>query len=116
MRKFITVLMAISVCAVLMASIAFAANYDGHIWTGKPNILGMGYYCTAAQNRSAGDVSTHWATAKTWKPSGSYVTGSATGNNTAVASTGQTKPYKGWGSYGETGWSTEGSFRASAWD
>lgn len=61
MRKFISALLVISVCAVLMASIAFAANYDGHIWTGKTNILGMSYYCTAAQNRSTGDVSTRWA-------------------------------------------------------
>ena len=101
----------------LFFTMAMAASYDGRIWTGKPTIIGTGYYCTAAQNKSGGDVSTHFAKAKTWKTiNGTPVNGAATGNNRAVASTGSTKPVKGWGQYGETGWSTEGIFAAGAWD
>ncbi len=60
-------IMAVMLCSLLLFSVAFAATYDGAIWTGKPTIFGIGYYCTAAQNRSQGDVSTHWAKAKTWR-------------------------------------------------
>lgn len=66
MRKRMLSIMAVMLCSLLLFSVAFAASYDGAIWTGKPNALGIGYYCTAAQNRSQGDVSTHWAKAKTW--------------------------------------------------
>lgn len=64
MRKTILSMMIVGVCALLAFSIALAASYDGAIWTGKPNVLGIGYYCTAAQNKSGGDTSTHWAQAK----------------------------------------------------
>lgn len=117
MRKMILSMMIVGVLALLAFSFALAASYAGSIWTGKPNSLGIGYYCTAAQNKSAGDTSTHWAKATTWPPSGGKpAKASETGNTRAVASTGRTHPYKGWGSYGETGWSTSGSFKSSAWD
>ena len=115
-RRACHVVMLVS-CLVLLFSVAFAASYDGAIWTGKPNSLGIGYYCTAAQNRSQGDASTHWAKAKTWASGvSSPIVASVTGNKRAVASTCNHKPYKGWGSYGETGWSTSGSFGSSAWN
>lgn len=116
MRKRMFSIMAVMLCSLLLFSVAFAATYDGAIWTGKPTIFGIGYYCTAAQNRSQGDVSTHWSKAKTWAAGLAPVTASASGNDRAVASTGSVKPYKGWGSYGETGWSTEGKFASGAWD
>lgn len=117
MRKKMLTMMVAMVCAILVFSVALAASYDGSIWTGKPNALGLGYYCTAAKNESQGDVSTHWASAKTWTSSGATpVEGNAKGNERAVASTGKTHPYKGWGSYGEDGWSTDGWFSSSAWD
>ena len=116
MRKRMLSIMAVMLCSLLPFSVAFAASYDGAIWTGKPTILGIGYYCTAAQNRSQGDVSTHWAKAKTWAAGLKPVIASAIGNNRAVASTGSVKPYKGWGSYGESDWSTEGKFASGAWD
>ena len=117
MRKRILIMIVACICALLTFSCALAASYSGSIWTGKPNFLGIGYYCTAAKNTSGGDVSTHWAKAKTWITSGGApVKDSASGNNRAAAKTGKTHPYKGWGAYGETGWSTEGTFKASAWD
>ena len=119
MKKSLVRVFLVSVCVLALAISAAHAthSYEGSIWVGKPTILGTGYYCTAAQNRSGGDVTTHWAKAKTWKTSGGTpVSATASGNNRAVASTNTTKPYKGWGSYGETGWSTEGNFSSSAWD
>lgn len=122
MKKTVLTMVALVVCLLLAFTTALAASYDGSIWTGKPNSLGIGYYCTAAQNRSQGDVSLHWARAKTWKPNGEVIVAEAAGNNRAVASTGSVKPYKGWGSYGEYDdggkvlWSTEGNFVSSAWD
>lgn len=117
MRKTILSMMIVGVLALLAFSFALAASYDGAIWTGKPNVLGIGYYCTAAQNKSGGDTSTHWAQAKTWRPSGGEPAEDFEwGNTRAVASTGKTHPSKGWGAYGETGWSTSGWFKSSAWD
>ena len=44
MNKFISVLMAVSVCTLLMMSIAFTEhNYDGSFWIGTPTIEGMGH-------------------------------------------------------------------------
>lgn len=92
------------------------ASYEGAIWTGKPTALGIGYYCTAAQNKSGGDTSTHWAWAKTYY-SGTNSYDYQTGNTRAVASSGSVKPTSGRGQYGETGWESDiGVFKASAWD
>lgn len=52
MRKTILSMMIVGVFALLAFSFALAASYAGSIWTGKPNSLGIGYYCTAAQNKS----------------------------------------------------------------
>lgn len=113
----------ISIFAIMLVIMTFAtaalatidASYAGSIWTGKPT-LGVGYYCTAARNDSGGDASTHWAWAKTWY-NGTSIKKSATGNKRAVASSGDNKPTKGEGQYGETGWSSAvGEFKATAWD
>lgn len=114
---------AIGICAVMtimsLSVTAFAANFNGNIWTNKPNVLGLGYYCTAAQCLSGGDTSTHYARAYSYDSAGRTIaSGTATGNNQAVANSGSTKPYSGYGCYGESGTSlfAEASFTSGAWD
>lgn len=106
----------VTIFAVTMLTItALAASYEGAIWTGKSLFPGVGYYCTAAQNRSGGDTSTHWAWARTYY-SGISSYEHKIGNIRAIASSGSVPPTSGKGSYGEPGWSTSGSFNSSAWD
>lgn len=95
---------------VMLSAASLAASYEGRIWTGKPGILGVGYYCTAAQNLSSGNTDSHWAWAKTFF-NGTHSYTRETGNNRAVAKSGKTLPTKGEGQYGQPGWSsTVGKF------
>lgn len=114
-KSFLSMLVAILVLVTLTVT-ALAASYAGSIWTGKPTVLGTGYYCTAARNDSGGDTSTHWAWARTYYSGGSAYQ-RKTGNVRAVASTGSEHPSSGEGQYGETGWSSNiGKFSSGAWD
>lgn len=91
----------LAVSLPVMAFAATRANFKGNIWTGWPNALGMGYYCTAAQNESGGDT-IHKASAWSKNASGEIIAKkSVTGNGRAVADSGKTKPHSGYGEYWE---------------
>lgn len=49
MKKRTLAAIILSVALATVATTAYAASYEGKIWTGKPTIFGIGYYCTAAQ-------------------------------------------------------------------
>lgn len=120
MKKTISIVLTTVLLLACLASTAMAiterASYQGSVWTGKPTVLGTGYYCTAARNDSQGDETTHWAWARTYY-SGTSSYQKKTGNVRAVASSGQVHPTSGEGEYGETGWSCGVcKFKSSAWD
>jgi len=99
-----------------MTTGAFAASLTGKIWTNKPAALGIGYYCTAAQNTGAGSNG-QYANAKSMNSSGTIIaSASQTGNNQAVANSGATKPNSGYGEYGETGGKSYMNFSAGAYE
>ena len=117
MKKNMIAAIVLSISIVSAIASASAASYEGKIWTGKPNSPGLGYYCTAAQNKSDGNVSTHYQWAKTYLYDGSVISARQDGKNVrVVASSGKTHPKRGEGGYGESGWKTSGSFSSSAWD
>lgn len=85
----------------LTAFAAARANFTGDIWTDKPTIFGLGYYCTAARNDSGG-TTVHKAEAWSYDAAGETIAhGKATGNTRAVANSGSTKPNSGFGTYWE---------------
>lgn len=118
----LTLFLAVSLPVTALA--ATRANFKGNIWTNWPNSLGLGYYCTAARNDSGGDT-IHKAYACSKDAGGKIIIDdSATGNESAVANTGRTKPYSGYGKYWEEdadgnvipGCFAEASFTANAYN
>lgn len=118
----LTLLLAVSLPITAFATIN--ANFKGDIWTNWPNSLGMGYYCTAARNDSGGDT-IHKAYACSKNASGEIIAQkTATGNDRAVADSGKTKPYSGYGKYWEEdangntipGCLAQASFTANAYE
>ena len=117
MKKRTLAAIILSVALATVATTAYAASYEGKIWTGKPTIFGIGYYCTAAQNNSGGNQDSHFQWAKTYLYYGSVIEDSYSGQNKrVVASSGSTHPKKGEGAYGESGFIAKGSFKSTAWD
>lgn len=98
----------------MISAVALArASYSGSVWTGKP-AGPIGYYCTAAQNTSQGNTSTHWAEIVCGQR---HIYKKSKGNARAVASSGRVHPDSGSGQYGKKGWkSNVGTFKRSAWD
>lgn len=97
----IFVALCLMIALPLTAFATARANFTGKIWTGKPTILGLGYYCTAARNDSTGNT-THKA--KAWscdKDGKTLIEASASNNDSAVANSGKTKPNSGFGTYWE---------------
>jgi len=84
--------------ALLTVSV-FAASFTGYIWTNKPGIFNIGYYCTAAQNTS-GNPSNDFASATSYNSSGAIIASmSGPGDGAKVANSGYTKPYSGYAGY-----------------
>ncbi|QTE74255.1 hypothetical protein JS518_15405 [Clostridiales bacterium FE2010] len=118
MKRVMSVcLVTILLLSIFATTIAIAGHsYAGSVWTGKPTILGLGYYCTAARNDSGGNTSSHWAWARTYY-SGKKAYTYKPGNDRAVASSGSVHPTKGEGQWGETGYSIPvAKFKSSAYD
>jgi hypothetical protein len=111
--------MVISILLLLMltsGALAVTAGFTGKIWTGKPGLLGIGYYCTAAQNTSSNSTNP-FAYAKSCNSSGGILAqDSVNSNGQAIANSGSTKPYSGFGEYGEVGGYSSANFKASAYD
>jgi hypothetical protein len=107
----------ISLLALIMLTFgALAAGFTGKIWTNKPTLLGIGYYCTAAQNTSTNGTNLA-ASAYSKNSSGAKIAAdSATGNNKAVANSGSTRPHSGYGQYKETGAEAHAYFSSGAWN
>ncbi len=111
----------ISVVLLLITLVvgASAAGFDGAIWTGKPTILGLGYYCTAAQNRSASGTN-RCSYAESKNSSGKIIASDSKsgdkGTDRSVANSGATKPNSGYGWYKETGGFADMSFNSYAYD
>ena len=117
MKKKVLTTIAILAIMTTMITTSYAASYDGKIWTGKPTVFNIGYYCTAAQNKSGGNESTHFQWAKTYLANGQVINAREEGKNTrVVASSKNVHPLRGKGGYGEKGWETTGSFSSGAWD
>lgn len=114
MKKRLIATLTIFVMSIVSA-FALAASVKGSVWTGKPNELGFGYYCTAAQNQSPKGINRR-AYARTDLENGTSVESSARDNNHAVASTGYTKPVGGYGKYSEKGGSGSATFGRGAYD
>ncbi|MDR1569895.1 MAG: hypothetical protein LBS72_05350 [Oscillospiraceae bacterium] len=116
--------LAIVISAVLLLSLStitalatLDANFTGNIWTNKPTVLGIGYYCTAAQNTSSGTATNRGASAYSKNASGAKIAeASATENNSAVANSGTVKPNSGYGEYHENGGTSGMSFAAGAYN
>jgi hypothetical protein len=116
-KTFYFLLTAILVISIFTVT-AFAVSFKGKIWTGKPGALGIGYYCTAAQNNS-GQTTIDRAAAKCYSSSGACTSqASTTGKSKAIANNGSTRPNKGWGRYWQAGTanSSSASFSSSAWN
>lgn len=102
MKKSILSCIVVLILVVSLTVTSYAtAEFTGKIWTNKPTILGIGYYCTAARNDSKGDT-IHCAEAESFDASGqSIVKSKQYGNTAAVANSGDKKPNSGVGSYWE---------------
>jgi len=53
MEKTLSFLLAAILVITMFTVTAFAAAFNGSIWTDKPGLLGIGYYCTSARNVSS---------------------------------------------------------------
>ncbi len=115
-RKFKCSLSILLVIALIVSS-SLAAAIEGSTWTGSPKrILGIviGYYCTAAQNKSANGIDRK-AYAKSKKNGKVIAEANATGNDKAIANSGFNKPTSGYGKYSEKDGFGEGTFSAGAY-
>ena len=102
---------------VLIVGSSPAAAIEGSTWTGSPKrILGIvfGYYCTAAQNKSANGIDRK-ASAYSKRNGEKIAEAKATGNDRAVANSGFLKPTKGRGEYSEKDGAGFGDFGPGAY-
>ncbi len=115
MKKVFALLIVLIVVGTSIPVAAYT-QISGQVWIGKPGWLGVGYYCTAAQNTSPEADDSFFAYAKTIF-SGNYTESRAIRKNRAVASSGDTKPSCGFGYYGYGSYQSNSVyFTQSDWD